>query len=96
MPVPCGVSTSRRWTCCASTPRPGGSAILSVSAVPLHPETGDPLAVLGMRDVTKVRSQRRELENFAGVVAHDLKSPLTGVISWAEILEEQLRRRASR
>ncbi|MET0839175.1 MAG: HAMP domain-containing sensor histidine kinase, partial [Marmoricola sp.] len=47
-------------------------------------------AVLGMRDVTKVRSQRRELENFAGVVAHDLKSPLTGVISWAEILEEQL------
>ncbi len=71
-------------------PQTGEQRILSVSAVPLHPKVGDPLAVLGMRDVTKVRSQRRELENFAGVVAHDLKSPLTGVISWAEILEEQL------
>lgn len=71
-------------------PETGQQSILSVSAVPLRPGTGDPLAVLGMRDVTKVRSQRRELENFAGVVAHDLKSPLTGVISWAEILEEQL------
>jgi signal transduction histidine kinase/PAS domain-containing protein len=71
-------------------PQTGEQRILSVSAVPLHPGVGDPLAVLGMRDVTKVRSQRRELENFAGVVAHDLKSPLAGVISWAEILEEQL------
>jgi signal transduction histidine kinase/PAS domain-containing protein len=71
-------------------PETGEQRILSVSAVPLQPEVGDTLAVLGMRDVTKVRSQRRELENFAGVVAHDLKAPLTGVISWAEILEEQL------
>lgn len=71
-------------------PETGQRAIVSVSAVPLHPATGDRLAVLSIRDVTKVGSQRRELENFAGVVAHDLKSPLTGVISWAEILEEQL------
>ncbi len=71
-------------------PQTGEQTILSVSAVPLHPETGKPFAVLGMRDVTQVRAQHRELQNFAGVVAHDLKSPLTGVISWAEILEEQL------
>jgi signal transduction histidine kinase len=71
-------------------PETGQQSIISVSAVPLNPESANPLAVLGMRDVTQVRSQRRELENFAGVVAHDLKSPLTGVISWAEILEEQL------
>ncbi len=71
-------------------PQTGEQSILSISAVPLHPETGQPLAVLGMRDVTKVRAQHRELQNFAGVVAHDLKSPLTGVICWAEFLEEQL------
>jgi signal transduction histidine kinase len=43
-----------------------------------------------LHDLTKIRAQRREHENFAGVVAHDLKAPLTGVVSWAEILEEQL------
>jgi PAS domain S-box-containing protein len=72
-------------------PVTGQRSILSVTAVPLRTaETDEPLAVLGMRDVSKVRSQQRELENFAGVVAHDLKSPLSGVVSWSEILHEQL------
>jgi signal transduction histidine kinase len=73
-------------------PQTGQQTMLSVSAMPLH--QADPeapaVAVLVMRDVTKSRAQSRELQNFAGVVAHDLKTPLTGVVSWAEILEEQL------
>lgn len=73
-------------------PQTGQQTVLSISAAPLHPSTSEAaaMAVIVSSDVTKSRAQRRELENFAGVVAHDLKTPLTGVISWAEILEEQL------
>jgi signal transduction histidine kinase len=73
-------------------PQTGQQRILSVSAAPLHPPTSDEpaVAVLVLNDVTKARAQQRELESYAGVVAHDLKNPLTGVISWAEILDEQL------
>ncbi|MET0998156.1 MAG: ATP-binding protein [Marmoricola sp.] len=73
-------------------PVTGLHSILSVSGSPLQTMNPDSpgAAVIVMRDVTQARTQRRELESFAGVVAHDLKSPLTGVISWAEILSEQL------
>jgi signal transduction histidine kinase len=73
-------------------PKTGEQRILSISSAPLPPTgPGRPaMAVIVMRDVTKLHAQRRELESFAGVVAHDLKAPLTGVVSWAEILEEQL------
>jgi signal transduction histidine kinase len=73
-------------------PKSGQQTILSISAAPLKVSNSEETAsaVVVMRDVTKVRAQRRELENFAGVVAHDLKAPLTGVISWAEILQDQL------
>ncbi len=60
--------------------------------MPLH-RTGDdggPLAVVVIHDVTQERTHRRELQAFAGTVAHDLKAPLTGVGSWAEILGDQL------
>ena len=72
-------------------PQTGQQAILSVSAAPLKTTPDEPAAaVIVLHDVTKLRAQRRELENFAGVVAHDLNGPLAGVISWAELLEEQL------
>ncbi len=86
-------------------PATGRETILSVSAVPLHhgervvptdpledpagSESG-PLAVVLLHDVTRERAEKRVLENFAGVVAHDLKGPLTGVLSWAELAHEQL------
>lgn len=83
-------------------PATGRETILSVSAVPLHhgeptephedqdgTESG-PLAVVLLHDVTRERAEKRVLENFAGVVAHDLKGPLTGVLSWAEVAHEQL------
>ncbi len=72
-------------------PDTGHQATLSVSAVPLRNETsGESLAVLVIHDVTQERTHRRELQAFAGTVAHDLKAPLTGVGSWAEILGDQL------
>ncbi|MET0997408.1 MAG: ATP-binding protein [Marmoricola sp.] len=49
-----------------------------------------PLAVVLMRDVTEQRAQHRALESFVGVVAHDLKGPLTSVSSWTEMARDQL------
>ena len=73
-------------------PDTGQQAILSVGALPLRrrAEDGGPLAVVVIHDVTQERTHRRELQAFAGTVAHDLKAPLTGVGSWAEILGDQL------
>jgi signal transduction histidine kinase len=73
-------------------PDTGHESTLSVAAVPLsRSETGEgPLAVLVIHDVTQERTHRRELQAFAGTVAHDLKAPLTGVGSWAEILGDEL------
>ncbi len=73
-------------------PESGAPRMLEVSAVPLHlsdrPE--ETLALLVVRDVSEQRAHQRELEGFAGVVAHDLKTPLNGVKSWAELLGDQL------
>jgi signal transduction histidine kinase len=77
----------------------GHEKILSVSAVPLHHGRPDsspvaeagPLAVVVMRDVTWQRAQQRVQEDFVAVVAHDLKGPVSGVLSWAEMAQEQLR-----
>jgi signal transduction histidine kinase len=73
-------------------PGTGSQTILSVSAAPLdRPEAqGGRLAVVSIHDVTTERAHRRELQAFAGTVAHDLKTPLTGIGSWAEILGDQL------
>ena len=73
----------------------GQEKTLAVSAVPLHfgmPDSNEvaeagPLAVVLMRDVTWQRAQLRAQENFVGVVAHDLKGPVTGVLSWAEMAQ---------
>ena len=73
-------------------PHTGAQQVLSISAVPLNdPQTTDgPMAVLLIHDVTRERAQTRELESFAGVVAHDLNGPLSALMSWAEILDDQL------
>ena len=74
-------------------PGTGQQATLSVAALPLHrpdQDGGGTMAVVVIHDVTQERTHRRELQAFAGTVAHDLKAPLTGVGSWAEILGDQL------
>lgn len=75
----------------------GHERVLAVSAVPLNHGANDgdiaearPLAVVLMRDVTRQRAQQRAQENFVAVVAHDLKGPVAGVLSWAEMAREQL------
>ncbi len=66
--------------------------VLNVVATPMGPATpGEPpMAVVVFRDVTADRRQRDELSSFAGVVAHDLLSPLTTVEGWSEALREEL------
>ena len=44
-----------------------------------------PGAVIVYHDVTKEREHRAQLAGFASVVAHDLRNPLTAVISWIGI-----------
>ena len=69
-------------------PGPGDSSrILSVTASPLNSTEGT--QVVGViRDVTEDRRRTQELANFAGVVAHDLRNPLTAVRGWLEVLED--------
>ena len=43
-------------------------------------------AVVTFRDVSRERTERSELEAFAGVVAHDLANPLTIITGWSEAL----------
>ncbi len=55
----------------------------------LHPSE-TPRAVVTMRDITLQQQQHDALAAFTGVVAHDLKSPLTVVQGWTETLQESL------
>lgn len=40
------------------------------------------------RDVTQERSKSRQLAEFAGVVAHDLRSPLSATLGWLDLADE--------
>jgi PAS domain S-box-containing protein len=63
--------------------------VLSVSAAPLPRDEHDRArAVLLLRDTTTEHAQRQELAAFAGVVAHDLRNPLTAIDGWTELLDE--------
>lgn len=69
--------------------RPEGVTI-SVTARPLDPAAGQAGAVAVFRDVTAERQRRDELAAFAGIVAHDLKSPLTAVDGYLSLLRASL------
>ena len=58
--------------------------IFSVRAAALRNPDGTGSAVVLFHDVTAERRHRAELTGFAGVVAHDLISPLAAVTGWAE------------
>ncbi len=55
----------------------------------LHPSEM-PRAVVTVRDITLQQQQYDALAAFTGVVAHDLKSPLTVVQGWTETLQDLL------
>ena len=62
-----------------------------IHAHPLLDAAGDTIgAVATSYDITVLREREAELHAFAGVVAHDLKAPLTAVDGYAEILDEDL------
>ena len=66
-----------------------GARVLAITAKAL-PTTGDEddPRVLLLHDVTAQRARLRELTNFAGMVAHDLRGPLTVLDGWLEVAED--------
>jgi PAS domain S-box-containing protein len=66
--------------------------LLAVSVV--HDDHGGPRHYVSqIQDITDSVERMAELERFAGVVAHDLKNPVSGVAMWTEHLEDELRER---
>lgn len=64
---------------------------LLVDAQPLHDGAGATIgAVACAVDVTILRAREAELHAFADVVAHDLKTPLTGIAGFSELAADAL------
>ena len=66
----------------------GADRILELGAWALS-GTEDQMVVL-FSDVTAERERLSELTGFAGVVAHDLRGPLTSLHGWLEMVEDSL------
>ncbi|MBB2941324.1 signal transduction histidine kinase/CHASE1-domain containing sensor protein [Actinoplanes lutulentus] len=64
--------------------------VISVSAQPIETSAGERGAVAVFHDITERKNVEIELRGFAGVVAHDLKSPLTSVRGYAELITDAL------
>ena len=69
----------------------GQELILAVTRAPLGHGPGPAGAgtLLVLRDVTDHRLGLRPLVDFASTVAHDLRSPLTGLRGWLSVLAEE-------
>ncbi|MEU4623853.1 ATP-binding protein [Actinoplanes sp. NPDC023801] len=64
--------------------------LLSIDGRPLDPSAGEHGAVAVCRDVTELRRYETDLSIFAGVVAHDLKAPLSMARGHAELVLEDV------
>lgn len=62
--------------------------LIVVNARPLELGDGSRGAVAIYRDVTAERAHEAELAGFAGVVAHDLKTPLATVVGYTELVSD--------
>ncbi|MFI5891297.1 ATP-binding protein [Actinoplanes sp. NPDC051513] len=69
--------------------RPEG-IVISVDGRPLDVSAGQRGAVAVFHDITDLRRYETDLAVFAGVVAHDLKAPLTVMRGHCEVAEEAL------
>lgn len=70
----------------------GAEHSLEISSIPVIGIAGDEKTVVvnTLRDVTQDHEERDQLVAFAGVVAHDLKNPLTVIRGWSESIQEEL------
>jgi signal transduction histidine kinase len=65
--------------------------VLMTHSRPLHDTAGNIVgAVASSYDITALREREAELAAFAGIVAHDLKSPLTTIAGYTEIVLDDL------
>jgi signal transduction histidine kinase len=62
--------------------------ILDVTAQPLG-DSDERSTIVLLHDVTAQRARLRELGNFAGMVAHDLRGPLTVLDGWLEVVQDR-------
>jgi signal transduction histidine kinase len=62
--------------------------VLDVNAAPLPTAGEGHGAVVVFHDVTAQHAQQADLAAFAGVVAHDLRTPLTALDGWVELAED--------
>ena len=69
---------------------PSRTVAVSARRLPTRDARGLGQAVVIYHDVTTDRAQRSALESFAGVVAHDLRGPLSVIDGWAELLAHDL------
>jgi PAS domain S-box-containing protein len=69
----------------------GSPQVVLIHSRPLRQADGQITgAVASVYDITELRERENELRAFAGVVAHDLKSPLSAIAGYAEILDAGL------
>ncbi len=77
----------------------GRQAWLDTNKIPLHDGDGRVAGILGtFEDITERKraedelvEANRELDAFVSTVSHDLRTPLTPIISYAEVLQEAYR-----
>ena len=79
--------TARAKTLEVTVGHDGAARILDLSAQPIGTTDKRSTMVL-LHDVTAQRARLRELTNFAGMVAHDLRGPLTVLDGWLEVAED--------
>ena len=64
----------------------GGSHEIELVGLALRRGTSSPRVLLGFRDLTGIRDLEKKREEFLAVVSHDLRSPLTSLKGFVEIL----------
>ncbi len=94
-----GGTVTHERVVCPPVATSGERVVLSVSANALGGFENHPTAtaVVVLRDVTADEDHRAQLQQFAGVVAHDLRGPLSSMSGWTETAIDaldELRRRS--
>lgn len=71
--------------------RDGRRCTVMVNVRPLRDGSGSVIGAVGsMYDITALREREADLAAFAGVVAHDLNSPLAAIDGFSELLQDEL------